>query len=208
MASQIFACMAIPASLLLIIQTFLMFLGFGDDADGVGDDIPDDLPDGIPDDLPDGSDGIFGDELAGDSADGLGLGGLRIFTMRGIVAFFVVFGWLGIVMDGAECPLYVTLIVSALAGFAMMLALALVFRAILKLRNDGNTDNRNAIGVSGKVHLAIPPQRSGEGKVHVMLQGSYVERNAVTDEAEAIPTGAEIVVVGVSGMTDLVVKKK
>jgi hypothetical protein len=41
-----------------------------------------------------------------------------------------------------------------------------------------------------------------------MLQGAYVERNAVTDDEEAIPTGAEIIVVGVSGQTDLVVKRK
>ena len=41
-----------------------------------------------------------------------------------------------------------------------------------------------------------------------MLQGAYVERNAVTDEAETIPTGTEIVVVGVSGQLNLVVKRK
>ena len=78
----------------------------------------------------------------------------------------------------------------------------------MKLRNDGNTDNRNAVGTAGKVQLTIPPARTGEGKVHVMLQGSYVERSAVTDDEEAIPTGSEVVVVGVSGQTDLVVKRK
>ncbi len=197
LASQIFACMAVPATLLLLVQTIMMFFGFGEDSDGIGEDVPDDMPD-IPD----------GDELIPDEADVSGLDGLRIFTLRGIIAFFVVFGWVGVVMDGGGCPLYVTLPVAAVCGFAMMLTLALLFRAILKLRNDGNTDNRNAIGVSGKVQLTIPPARSGEGKVFVMLQGSYVERNAVTDEAEAIPTGAEIVVVGVSGQTDLVVRKK
>jgi hypothetical protein len=41
-----------------------------------------------------------------------------------------------------------------------------------------------------------------------MLQGAYVERNAVTDEAESIPTGSEIIVVGISGQTSLVVKRK
>jgi hypothetical protein len=41
-----------------------------------------------------------------------------------------------------------------------------------------------------------------------MLQGAYVERNAVTDEAESIPTGCEIIVVGTSGQTSLVVKRK
>ena len=78
----------------------------------------------------------------------------------------------------------------------------------MRLRNDGNTDNRNAIGTAGKVQLTIPPARSGEGKVHLMLQGAYVERNAVTDDEDAIPTGAEVIIVGVSGQTDLIVKRK
>ncbi len=194
--SQIFSCIAIPATLLLLVQTVLMFLGFGDDGDGLGEDVPDDLPDELPDDLD------------ADASDFMGLDGLRIFTLRGIVAFFVVFGWMGVVLDGGGSPLYVTLPVSIICGFAMMLALAFLFRAIMKLREDGNTDNRNAIGVAGKVHLTIPPSRSGDGKVHIMLQGSYVERNAVTDEESPIPTGAEVVVVGVSGQTDLVVKRK
>ena len=90
----------------------------------------------------------------------------------------------------------------------MMYIIAALMRGVMKLRNDGNIDNKNALGTSGKVYLAIPPSRSGEGKVNVLLQGSYVEREAVTDENEAIPTGAEIVVTGISGQTTLVVKRK
>ena len=78
----------------------------------------------------------------------------------------------------------------------------------MKLRNDGNLDNKNALGTSGRVYLTVPPSRSGEGKVNVLLQGSYVELEAVTDEIEAIPTGTEVVVTGISGQTTLVVKKK
>ena len=78
----------------------------------------------------------------------------------------------------------------------------------MRLKSDGNTDNRNALGSAGKVYLTIPPSRSGEGKVNVMLQGTYVERNAVTDETESIPTGCEVIVVGTSGQTSLVVKRK
>ncbi len=202
--AQIFACMAIPATLILAIQTCLMFLGIGDDADGIGGDLPDDMPD-LPDDVPDG---VFGEDAVTETPDGAGLDGLRIFTLRGVIAFFVVFGWVGVAMDSSLCPLYVTLPVAAVCGVAVMLLLAVVFHAVMRLRNDGNTDNRNAIGVSAKVHLTIPPERRGEGKVHVMLQGAYVERSAVTDETEAIPTGAEVVVIGVSGQTDLVVKRK
>ena len=203
-ASQVFACVAIPASLLLLIQTIMLFFGFGED--GV-DDVPDS---DLPNDLPDGeiADGVFGEDLPTESPDPSGQVGLRIFTLRGIVAFLVVFGWLGLIMDGAGAAIYVTLPVSIAAGGAMMILLALLFRSLMRLRGDGNTDNRNAIGVSGKVHLTVPPSRTGEGKVHLMLQGSYVERSAVTDDPEAIRTGCEVVVVGLSGQTDLVVRRK
>ena len=89
-----------------------------------------------------------------------------------------------------------------------MFLLAYLTSLMMKLRNDGNTDNRNAVGTSGKVYLSIPAKRSGTGKVQVMLQGAYVERDAVTDDDSPIPTGSEILVVGVSGQTELVVKRK
>lgn len=201
-AAQIFACVAIPATLILLIQTIMMFLGFGDDSDGIADGGMDDIGD------TDVGDGVFGEELPSETPDISGLDGLRIFTLRGIVAFFVVFGWVGVVMDSAGASLWATVPIAVICGFAIMVLLALLFKAIMKLRNDGNTDNRNAVGTAGKVQLTIPPSRTGEGKVHLMLQGSYVERNAVTDETEAIPTGCEIIVVGISGQTDLVVKRK
>lgn len=198
MAAQVFYCVAIPATLILIVQTVLMFIGIGNDADGVGDDIPDELGEDTPDDIPD----------TPEAEDISGLADLRIFTLRGIVAFFVVFGWVGVAMDAVGASIFVTIPVSIVCGFAMMLLLAFMMRAVMRLRADGNIDNRNAIGTAGRVQLVIPPARTGSGKVHVMLQGSYVERDAVTDETEAIPTGAEIIVVGVSGQTDLVVKRK
>lgn len=199
-AAQVFYCVAIPATLLLLIQTILLFLGIGEDG-------ADDLPDSAGDLDVDG-DGIFDADSDPAPHDIEGLEGLRVFTLRGIVAFFVVFGWVGVAMEAAGIALYITLPVAIVCGIAMMLALAFLMRAIMKLRNDGNTDNRNAIGTAGKVYLTIPPSRTGEGKVQIMLQGSYVERNAVTDEGDPIPTGCEIVVVGVSGQTDLVVKRK
>lgn len=204
-AAQVFYCVAIPSTLVLLIQTVLLLLGIGDD--GGADDLPDPGMDSAGDVDVDG-DGVFDADGDPSPHDPAGLDGLRVFTLRGIIAFFVVFGWVGVAMDASEVALYITLPVAILCGLVTMVALAFLMRAVMRLRNDGNTDNRNAIGTAGKVYLTIPPARSGEGKVQIMLQGSYVERGAVTDEEEPIPTGCEIVVIGVSGQTDLVVKRK
>lgn len=209
LAAQIFYCIALPSTLVLLVQTVLMFIGLGEDADGdvdvdtdVGADVDADVDVDLDGDIPDGDEGFLA------TVDAEGFAGLRVFTVRGIIAFLVVFGWVGVVMETAGITLWLTLPVATASGFAIMLLLAFIFKALMKLRSDGNTDNRNAIGTAGRVHLTIPPSRTGEGKVHVMLQGSYVERDAVTDEDTPIPTGSEIVVVRVSGGTTLVVRRK
>lgn len=205
LAAQIFACVAIPSTLILLIQTVLMFIGIGDDGDGDVSDVDDVMGDDIDTDTPDG---VFGNDDVDDLPDEMGMGSIRIFTFRGIIAFLVVFGWVGLAMASSDVRLYITLPVALICGFAMMLFIAVLIRAVMKLRGDGNVDNRNAVGVSGVVHLTIPALRTGIGKVHLMLQGSYVERDAVTDEETSIPTGSEIVVIGVSGQTTLIVRKK
>lgn len=203
-AAQVFALIAIPATLVLVIQTVLMLIGIGmEAADGDGLSLDDLVSDNDTD-----IDGVFSDDVPDGDIDPTGLDSLRLFTLRGIIAFLVVFGWVGYVMETAGVTLFITLPIAFVCGFAMMLLLALLIRAIMKLRNDGNFDNRNAVGVSGKVYLTIPARRKGEGKINVMLQGSFVEREAVTDEQEDIPTGCEVVVTGVSGQTTLVVTRK
>lgn len=207
LAGQIFTCIAVPATLILLIQTVMMFIGAGFSDAEVGEELPDEIPNELPDDVPEElPEGVFGSNEVSDVVDSAGFEGLKIFTVRGMIAFFVMFGWVGVAMDGAN--LILTIVVATLSGGAAMLLLALLYRFVMKLRTDGNIDNRNAIGVSGKVQLLIPAERKGEGKVHLMLQGAYVERDAVTDDKEPIPTGSEVVVIGVSGQTTLVVRRK
>jgi membrane protein implicated in regulation of membrane protease activity len=199
LASQILYCIAIPSTLVLLIQTILMFLGFDDGPDA---DVEVDISE------PDVGEGVFGDNSIEGWEPSSDLGSLHIFTFRGIIAFFVIFGWVGIVMQSYNVNLPITIIVATVCGFAMMIGIAFLLRLVMRLKNSGTADNRNAIGAAGKVYLTIPPSRSGEGKINIMLQGAYVERNAVTDETESIPTGCEIIVVGTSGETSLVVKRK
>ncbi|MBQ4117259.1 MAG: hypothetical protein IJD37_07765 [Clostridia bacterium] len=200
LVSQIFALIAIPTTGVLLVQTVLMLIGIGMDS---GADFDGDVDVDI-----DSGDGLFGDGELDSDIDPTGLDSLRVFTVRGIIAFLVVFGWTGFMLDRASISLWIIIPIAVIAGFIMMYILAILMKSIMKLRNDGNLDNRNALGTSGRVYLTVPPSRNGEGKVNVLLQGSYVERDAVTDETEAIPTGTEIVVTGISGQTTLVVKRK
>ena len=95
-----------------------------------------------------------------------------------------------------------------LSGFVAMVAIALLFRLIFALQADGTEDLQHALGVAGTVYLRIPPSREGRGKVNIMLDGRLVEKDAVTDEAEMLNYGEQIVVIGISGGTELIVRKK
>lgn len=209
--AQILSCAAIPATVILLVQTILMLIGIGADNADIGDiDADGDIGLEIDADadVSDVGDGIFGHEFTEGDADPTGLEGLRIFSVRGIIAFFVVFGWVGVLLDSAGLAIPLTLLISTVCGFAVMVLVAFLMRAVMKLQSDGNIDTRNAIGVSGTVYLTVPGGRNGYGKVNVTVQGAYIECEAVTDEQEPIATGREIVVIGTSGQSTLVVKTK
>ncbi len=213
---QVFAYVAFPATLLLLLQTVLLLFGLGDnDADAdvshhdglFGHDAPDlsqDISLEADHDLP--TDGVFGEDhpdavFHGDS-------GLRLFTLRGIVAFFAVLGWTGLTLSRGGIAPALSLIFATLAGFGALFLVAYVMKWLYKSQHNGNMDLRNALGVSGTVYITIPPARQDQGKVNLMLQGQFCELSAVTDQETPIATGTEITVVGISGASTLVVKRK
>jgi hypothetical protein len=50
----------------------------------------------------------------------------------------------------------------------------------------------NAINLTGTTYLFIPANRGGMGKVHIKVQGSLRELQAVTDDDTDIATGSLI----------------
>lgn len=132
--------------------------------------------------------------------------GFKFFTIRGIVAFFSIFGWTGSAMVGSANPI-MTFVVAFLAGLAAMTLVGLAFYAILQLQSKGNLDYRYSIGTQGEVYIPIPKQRSGMGKVNVVFQERLVEADAVTDEEEKMETGTRIRVVGLLGNNVLLISK-
>lgn len=197
-AERVFAYIAIPSTLILILQTIMLLIGMGDsdaDLDDPDADFDTDVDldhDGIPD--------VF----EHDGADA----GLRVFSVRGVIAFLTVFGWTGLSLLRSATAIAVASVVAALCGAAAMTLMAYVMRLAMRLQSDGTVRPKNAIGVSGVVYLTIPPRRKGHGKVSVLVQERLCELDAVTDEEQPIPTGSEVVIVALSGQSTLVVCRK
>lgn len=222
---RILLYIAVPATLVLLIQTLLLLVGAGGGHDAAADgDASWDLDgDGIPDDLSlemdvDGSavdldgDGVpdapAGD---GDAADGGGevhtglFSGLNVFTIRGFVTFFTLFGWSGLLFFELGLHPIPALFLAVQVGVIGMVGVALILRAALGLQFDGTLEIRRALGQPGSVYLTVPAGRTGRGKVNVVVQEQLQEFEAVTDAERPIPTGADIIVTGVLNGDTLVV---
>jgi hypothetical protein len=71
----------------------------------------------------------------------------------------------------------------------------------------GTLKINNAVGQVGEVYLPIGAKRSKMGKVHIKVQGSLRELEALTDSDIDLPTGSIIKVVEVISAELLLVEK-
>ena len=211
---QLLACGALPATLLLLIQTILLLFGVGGGGhDADHGELPADSvsePGGAPDAAaPDSQlqDGVPDGEAADMGHDGAHhLEGVRIFTIRGIVAFVAVGGWLGIAMVDLGLSGAWASVIAFFGGTLALLAVAWILKWSLSLQESGTLNPQNAIAHIGTVYITIPPKRSGSGKVNLTVQEQLVELDAVTDSEYPIKPNTQVQVVGLSGKTTLVVR--
>lgn len=217
---------AVPATLVMLIQTALLLFGIHNEGDGDGDFDDGDLDldadfDGDVDgdldvdlDLDGDADGDVDVDDADTDADGAeevspGLfAGLRVLTLRGVVAFLAIFGWGTLWLLRIGLHPAIALFFGVAMGIWAMILVAILLRLALQLQEDGTVDIQNALGLSGTVYLTVPAARQGEGKVHLVVQDQLRELQAVTDEPQAISTGTPVRVMGVSGRDTLVVEPK
>ena len=176
LGQQIFFCIAVPATIALIVMIVTMLIGLGGgDADLDGDGDP-----GVDGDIPDS--------------------GLSLFTSRGIVAMLAVMGWSGFVFLDSEIGLHpvVGVAIALALGLITLVLVAFAMRAISRLQSSGNLDLSNAIGKVAEVYLTIPEAGRAAGKVTVTVQERLVEVSAITANSEPIKTGSYVRIVSVS----------
>jgi hypothetical protein len=151
-----------------------------------------------------GDDGDF-DADADDPSDlSGGADGLRLFTVRGLVALFAVGGWVGIAVWQGTRNQAGALAAAAVSGGGAMFLAAWLLKKMLSLQENGNLDAHWALGAPATVYLPIPPRRGGVGRVTLTMQERFVEMEAVTD-GEALKTGQPVRVVDCIGESCLVV---
>jgi hypothetical protein len=209
-AEQIMFSIAVLGSILLLVQFVLLLIGMsndGDAFDGGGDAHFE--GDGCGD--ASGVDGgVYGDhdgigDVPSNNTSVVEAGGLKIVTIRGVIAFLAVGGWTAF---GLFANIgYWSILVGAGAGAAVALLLAVLMRSLMKLEARGNLDFHKAVGATGTVYLNIPPERSGTGKITVMLQERLVDCDAMTDEKEKIQDGAVVKIVSVLEQNIFIVER-
>ncbi len=179
----IYWIITIPASLVFVIQLVLTFVGA--DADG------------------DGLDAVGDADLSVDSDTGVGF---QFISIKNFVAFFTVFGWVGLACIYGNLANWLTLLISTASGIVMMFIMASIYYMMGRLTESGSLNMRSAIGKTATVYLFIPEKRKATGKVQLNLQG-YRTLDAMTDDDEIIPTGAIVQVVDILNDEILLVKK-
>lgn len=185
---QIFYLLAIPSTVVLIIQTVLLMFGFGDANDT-------DYDVGTDADTPDA-------DVSGEGGADHEMG-LRIITVRGIVAFLAASGWVGVAALDMGAGNVVASLLSIISGLGALLIVAIIFRASMNLQQSGNLDLQNAVGQTGEVYVNIP--EGGHGKVTLIVQGRFTELSAVCN-GRALKTGEQVNVVSVTKNNTLIVE--
>ena len=178
---QIFALIALPSTVLIVIQTVLLLIGIGGDSDT---DVDVDDVDGI--DLPDD--------------------GLAIFSVRGILSMLCITGWVAVALLETSLPAGVSIGIAIVCGIATLIGMAFLMRAINRLQSSGNIDVGNCIGKIAEVYIPVPAAGNGSGKVNLTVQEKFSEFTAITTSGDQLKTGSYVRVVAVNEAGVLVVE--
>lgn len=178
---QIYWGIAIPFSLIFLIQMVLTFIGGDMDMEIDGD--------------------------ADFDVDHDAGAGFQFFTLKNFIGFFTIFAWAGLASLDSGYGTGTTIVISTISGLIMMSIMASLFYLFSKLTDSGTMNINNAKGAVAEVYMRVHGSRSNVGKVLVKVQGSLRELEAITDDLEDLPTGSVVNVIDVINDNILLVSK-
>ena len=119
---------------------------------------------------------------------------LDLLSIRALSAGLAFFGFGGMLATQAGVGTLLAVVAAAALGFAGAYGIARLMRSLRRLEVDRSFVLDRAVGAVGKVYLGIPGQRSGAGKIHVVVQERLMELPALTPEAP-IDAGQPVLVI-------------
>jgi hypothetical protein len=171
---------AIPTSLIFLIQTIMTFAG-ADSHDGLSADFDSDV---------NGGDAPF-----------------QLFTLRNMINFLLGFSWTGISFYSIIPSQLILIGVSLAVGAAFVIFFFMMVRQIERLAEDNSFRISAALHKTASVYLPIPANKNGSGKIQVSVKGSMHELDAITEEREKIETSALVKIIKVESNSLVIVER-
>ena len=168
---HVFFWIAVVGSALLLVQIIMLFVSF---AGGLDVD----------------ADGDF--DWDGDTDTD---GGLSIFSIKGLIAFFALGGWCGFAAEYAMDNVWAPILIFLAPGTVALLGVGFALKGIAKLQCSGNLVGEKLKNATATVYVSIPPARQGRGKITLTAQGKFMEIDAVTDETEKIMVDEQVTII-------------
>lgn len=169
---------AIPTSLIFVIQTILTFVG-GDATDGLEADFEGDL----------------GEVNAP----------FQLFSLRNLINFLLGFSWTGISFFTSISNKTILILLAIAIGSLFVYLFFLIINQVRKLAEDNSFKLSNTLNRTADVYLTIPGHKKGKGKIMISVNGAFHELDAVT-ENDSIPSGAVVKVVRIDSNNLLIVE--
>lgn len=132
--------------------------------------------------------------------------GFQFFKLKNCLAFFTIFGWVGIASLYQGFDLIFTLIISFISGIVMMFVMTSLFYYVKKMTEGGTLEYKNDLNSKGEVFIEVGKLRTKVGKVKIKVQGMVKEVEAITDFEHDIKVGTLIQIVSVNENGILIIK--
>lgn len=176
---RIFWYIALPTSLIFLIQSIMTFMGM---------------------DSNDGVDADFNSDLSHAEAP------FQLFSLRNLINFLLGFSWTGICFYSTITNKFILTGLALAIGVCFILLFFIIIRQIQRLAEDNTFDAKETLNQTASVYLAIPAAKSGKGKIQISVRGSFHEIEALT-EGDKIESGAMVKIVKIAGSNLVFVEK-
>jgi membrane protein implicated in regulation of membrane protease activity len=169
---------AIPTSIIFLIQAIMTFLGV-DSSDGLEADFDGNL---IEVDAP-----------------------FQLFSLRNLINFLLGFSWTGISFYTTISNPILLVVLSVFVGVLFIYLFFMAMKQIQKLAENNSFNILNTLNRTAEVYLTIPENKKGKGKIMISVNGTFHELEAMT-EKEKIQSGSVVKVVKIENNKILIVE--